>query len=171
MTVVALLLLSLLPALVIAAALKDLTSMTIPNWISGLLILGFIPAAWAAGLDLMAVAGHLAVGLVALLVGMGLFAGRIIGGGDAKLMAASALWLGMADASVAAVWIGLFGGLFCVSLILARRNFQPYAISMGGWVSQLLEPKGDIPYGVAICAGVLMVFPASPIAIALTALG
>lgn len=171
MTLIHLFLVSLVPALVIVAALKDLTSMTIPNWISGLLILGFAPAAWASGLDLAAVGGHLAAGVLALAVGIGLFAGRIIGGGDAKLMAAAALWLGWGSAGMAALWIGLFGGAFCLLLILARRGFQPYVVGMGGWAGRLLEPKGDIPYGVAICAGVLMVFPASPVALALTALG
>ena len=33
------------PALVIFGALRDLTSYIIPNWMSGLLILGFAPAA------------------------------------------------------------------------------------------------------------------------------
>lgn len=171
MNIFNLLLISLLPALVIAAALKDLTSMTIPNWISGLLILGFIPAAWAGDLGFIQVVGHFAIGLAALLIGMGLFAARVIGGGDAKLMAASALWLGMESAGVAALWIGVFGGLFCLILILARQNLQLYAMGRDGWVGQLLEPKGDIPYGVAIAAGVLMAFPASPIATAMTFMG
>lgn len=171
MTVLNLLLVSLLPGLVIVAALKDLTSMTIPNWISGLLIVGFVPAAWAAGLGMAAVGGHLAAGALALAVGIGLFAGRVIGGGDAKLMAAAALWLGWGSAGLAALWIGLFGGAFCLLLILARRGFQPYASGLGGWAGRLLEPKGDIPYGVAICAGVLTAFPACTVAVALTSLG
>lgn len=171
MTAMNLLLISLLPALVITAALKDLTSMTIPNWISGVLILGFGAASWASGLGWGDVGAHLATGLLALAVGIGLFAARIIGGGDAKVMAAAALWLGWQNAGVAALWIGLFGGAFCLLLIMARRGFQPYVSGMGGWAGRLLEPKGDIPYGVAICAGVLMAFPASPIAVALASQG
>ena len=50
MEVLQLVLLAILPALVIVAGLKDLTSMKIPNWISGLLILGFFPAALLLGL-------------------------------------------------------------------------------------------------------------------------
>ena len=56
MEVLQLILLAILPALAIVAALKDLTSMKIPNWISGLLILGFVPAALLVGLAPMAVA-------------------------------------------------------------------------------------------------------------------
>ncbi|MBU2116421.1 MAG: prepilin peptidase, partial [Alphaproteobacteria bacterium] len=81
--------LSLLPALVIAAGLKDLTSMTIPNWISGILVIGFFPAALAVGLAPMAMATHVGVAIAALFVGAGMFALRWIGGGDAKLIAAS----------------------------------------------------------------------------------
>jgi len=32
-----------------------------------------------------------------------------------------------------------------------------------GWVSRLMEPRGDIPYGVAIAAGALMAWPSSPL--------
>lgn len=171
MTLLHLLLISFLPALVITAGLKDLTSMTIPNWISIALIAGFPPAAWAAGLDLSAVAGHLAVGVGALLVGMGLFATRVIGGGDAKLMAAASLWLGMQSAGVFLLWTGVAGGLFCLAVIMARQNLRAYVVGADGWVGQLMEPKGDIPYGVAICAGVLAAFPGSPVATGLSILG
>ena len=37
------------PALAIAAALSDATTMTIPNWISATLVVAFFPAAMAAG--------------------------------------------------------------------------------------------------------------------------
>ena len=61
MEVLQLILLAILPALVIVAGLKDLTSMKIPNWISGLLILGFFPAALLLGLQPSAIGIHLAV--------------------------------------------------------------------------------------------------------------
>ena len=32
---------------------------------------------------------------------------------------------------------------------------------MPGWGQRLLQPKGDIPYGVAIAAGALMAYPHS----------
>ena len=169
MILASLALVSLLPALVITAALKDLTSMTIPNWISGLLVIAFVPVAWVAGLEPMQILGHLGVGVLALLLSMGLFAARVVGGGAAKLLAAAALWLGLESSGLFLLWTGMAGGVFCLTLIAARRNFQAYAV--GGWVGHLLEPKGDIPYGVAICAGALAAFPASPIAVGLAALG
>lgn len=161
MDTVTLLLLSLLPCLVIAAGLHDLTTMKIPNWISGVLILGFFPAAFAVGLEPMAVAVHVGVAVCALLVGMGLFAMRIIGGGDAKLMSASCLWLGLTGSGMFMLWTGMAGGVFCLMLIYARTQIRPYVSSGPGWVHQLLEPKADIPYGVAIAIGALMAFPSS----------
>ena len=95
MDTLTLILLSILPALAITAGLKDLISMTIPNWISGVLVVGFFPAALAVGLAPMAMAAHVGVAIAALFIGAGMFALRWIGGGDAKLIAASCLWLGV----------------------------------------------------------------------------
>ena len=156
-----LMLLAILPALAIVAGLKDLTSMTIPNWISGLLILGFFPTALISGLAPMEMAAHVGVGLLALFVGAGVFALRWIGGGDAKLIAASCLWLGLSGSGMFLLWTGVFGGLFCLALLFARFYARPYVGAFPGWTVRLLEPKGDIPYGVAIAAGVLMAYPAS----------
>ena len=161
MDTVTLLLLSLLPGLTIAAGIRDLTTMTIPNWISAALILGFFPAAFMVGLSPMSVLTHVGIAACALFVGMGLFAARIIGGGDAKLMAAACLWLGLSGSGAFMLWTGVAGGLFCLTLIFARTQVRPYVAGGPDWVHQLLEPKGDIPYGVAIAVGVLMAFPSS----------
>ena len=71
MEAVRLALLAILPALVIVAGLKDLTTMKIPNWISGLLILGFFPAALVIGLAPAAIGLHVGIGVAALLIGLG----------------------------------------------------------------------------------------------------
>ncbi|HYD28560.1 A24 family peptidase [Brevundimonas sp.] len=155
--------LAILPALAILAGLKDLTSMKIPNWISGLLILGFFPAALLMGLPPTAFAIHIGVAVAALLLGMGLFAVRLLGGGDVKLMASAILWLGPGGAGLFLVWTAVIGGLFCAALLLARAWLQPYVANGPGWAARLMEPKGDIPYGVAIAAGVLAAYPASPL--------
>ena len=56
------------------------------------------------------------------------------------------------------------GGLFAVDLLQARNYGQAYVGRAPAWVVRMLEPKGDIPYGVAICAGALAAFPASALA-------
>lgn len=161
MDTLTLMLLASLPALVIIAGLKDLTSMTIPNWISLILIGAFFPTALAVGLPLSTVAAHVGVAVLALFVGAGMFALRWIGGGDAKLMAASCLWLGVSGSGYFLLWTGIAGGVFCLALIFARFHARPFLPGAPGWVSQLMEPKGDIPYGVAIAAGALLAYPAS----------
>jgi prepilin peptidase CpaA len=158
-----LLLLGVMPALVIVAGLKDLTTMRIPNWISLLLIVFFFPAALVMGLPPLTIGIHVGVAFAALVVGAGMFALRWIGGGDAKLLAAACLWLGLQGSGMFLLWTGMMGGLFCLTLLFARFHSRPYLIGAPGWVVHLMEPKGDIPYGVAIAAGALMAYPASPL--------
>ena len=162
MDTVTLILLGVMPALAIVAGLKDLTSMKIPNWISGLLILAFFPAALAVGLDPMTVAANLGVAALALVIGAGMFALRWIGGGDAKLLAASCLWMGMSGVAPFLIYTGIAGGAFCLLLMTARQYFPMVAPSVSqGWVINLMQPKGDIPYGVAIAIGALLALPES----------
>jgi prepilin peptidase CpaA len=155
--------LAILPALAIIAALKDLTSMRIPNWISGLLVLGFFPAALLAGLPPAALAVHAGVAALALLIGMGLFALNFLGGGDVKLMAAVCLWLGVSGSTVFVLWTAAIGGAFCLVLLLARARLASRVTGGPGWLTRLLEPRGPIPYGVAIAAGALVAWPSSPL--------
>lgn len=152
-----------LPALVIAAAVKDLTTFTIPNWISLALVAAFLPAALTAGLPLPAIGLHLAVGFGALLMGMGLFALRWIGGGDAKLMAAAVLWLGWSPLLPFLVVTMFAGGALSLGLITLRRPLlRPLVLSGPPWFVRLAEPKESVPYGLAIAAGALFAFPQSP---------
>jgi prepilin peptidase CpaA len=152
-----------MPALVIVAGLRDLTTMKIPNWISGLLVVLFFPTALIIGLSPVTVATNVGLAALALVVGAGMFALRWIGGGDAKLIAASCLWLGVAGSGMFLLYTGLMGGLFCLALLFARFHARPYLLDAPGWIVQLMEPRGDIPYGVAIAAGALMAYPASPL--------
>ena len=163
MDLLTLALLGVMPALAIVGGLNDLTTMKIPNWISGLLVVLFFPAAVAVGLPLSDLAIHLGGGVLALLVGAGMFALRWIGGGDAKLMAAACLWLGLTGSGMFLLWTGLVGGVFCLALLFARFHARPYLAGAPGWIAQLMEPKGDIPYGVAIAAGALLAWPESPL--------
>lgn len=151
--------LGVMPALVIMGGLHDLLTMKIPNWISLALVLLFFPAALLVGLGPAAVAIHVGVGLAALFIGAGMFALRWIGGGDAKLMAATCLWLGLSGSGMFLLWTGVVGGLFCLFLMMARQHLQMVTPFAPGWVTRVLEPKGDIPYGVAIAIGALLAFP------------
>jgi prepilin peptidase CpaA len=145
------------------AALSDATSMTIPNWISAILAAAFFPVALLAGVPLPQIGLSVAIGLAALVIGATMFALRWIGGGDAKLFAASALWLGLSGLGAFLIWTALAGGALALALLSARRvsELTGLPIRKPGWVERLLAPAGDIPYGIAIAAGGLAAFPNS----------
>jgi len=167
MDILLLIVLGVFPALVIVGGLHDLITMKIPNWISLALIAAFFPVALLVGAAPIDIAIHVGIGVAALIVGMGMFAAGWIGGGDAKLLAASCLWMGISGMAPFLVWTGITGGLFCLFLIMARQYFPMVASSVSqNWVITLMQPKGDIPYGVAIAAGALLALPESGLLLA-----
>lgn len=154
------LVLLIFPALVIAGGLKDITSYTIPNWIPLALIGAFPVAAIASGLPLTTLGVQLAVGVVALIAGMAMFAARWIGGGDAKLFAAAGLWLGWPAALTYVGFTAIAGGGLAVALLALRSAaIRPYVPSGPAWLARLAEPGENVPYGVAIAVGALIAFP------------
>ena len=155
-------LVSLLPILAILAALKDLTSYIIPNWISLALAGAFALLAAAAGLPLPIIGVHVAAGLVALLAGMVMFALGWIGGGDAKLLSACCLWFGWPDGREFLLDTALAGGAFALLLLAVRGQLvRPFLPLLSGWAGRLTTPGEPAPYGVAIALGALIAFPSS----------
>lgn len=147
------------PACLVWAAFSDLKSMLIPNRLCLILAVAFFPTALLLGLSPMAILQHTGIGFAGLVIGFAAFAFRVIGGGDAKLMAAAALWFDPTGALVFLIYTAIVGGVFTVLLVVARQYLQIYTPSMPQWLQTLLKPKGDIPYGVAICAGGFLAIP------------
>lgn len=155
-------------ALVLAAAVSDAASFTIPNRIPLALLALFPVAALVVGVPLPILGIHMAVGLAALIAGMAMFALRWMGGGDAKLIAAAALWLGAPAMPAFLLGVALLGGgLAFVILALRSAPIRPIIVLGPPWVSRLADPGQGIPYGVAIAAGALWALPASPFGAAL----
>src|SRR5436305_13007587 len=84
----------LFPALMAFAASSDLLTMTISNRVSLILVGSFFALAIWSGMPLPDIGMHIGAGLAVLVVTFTFFAMGWIGGGDAKLAAATALWLG-----------------------------------------------------------------------------
>ncbi|MDP3855659.1 prepilin peptidase [Phenylobacterium sp.] len=165
-------LLFVFPALVIVAALRDVTTYTIPNWISGGLILAFVPAALALGLPLETIGLQFAIGVAALVAGMAMFALGWIGGGDAKLFAAAALWLGWPAAVTFLLATGVGGGALAMGLLSLRSSRARAFVPAGpAWFNRLATPGESVPYGVAIAVGALVAFPTSAVLKAFAGLG
>lgn len=151
-------------ALVLTGAVRDLVSYTIPNWISGA-ILALLPVAiLAADLSLATAGLHVAIGVGVLIAAMAMFAFRWIGGGDAKLFAAAAFWMGWPAVTDFMLWTALTGGVLAVVLMSMRRPpLRPLVLLGPPWLVKLSEPGGAAPYGVAIAVGALVALPRSPL--------
>lgn len=89
-----LLIITIFPLAMALAAATDLFSMTVPNWISLLLVAGFAVLAPLVGIGWSEAGLHVALALGALILTFAMFSLGWIGGGDAKLFAATCLWLG-----------------------------------------------------------------------------
>ncbi|NQE64003.1 prepilin peptidase [Caulobacter sp. RHG1] len=158
-------LLLVFPVLAVIGGLKDLTSYTIPNWISLALIAAFFPAALISGAPLGEIGLCLAVGLGALVLGMGMFAAGWIGGGDGKLFAVCALWVGASGALPFLLYTCLAGGALTFAILFLRSGFFTPIVAGGpGWLRNLGKEGGDLPYGVAIAIGALAAFPEGALA-------
>jgi len=145
------------PTLFAIGAMTDLVSYRIPNWVSLALAGAFVVAAAAGGMPLSTFGWHLLVGLGGLVVGFTLFAFNIVGGGDAKLFAAGALWAGPAYIAKYCFAFALAGGAFAVAVLVMRRVPLPAGAVRIPFVHQLLQPKAGLPYGVALGIGALIV--------------
>ena len=152
-----------LPALLVAAAGWDLTSFTIPNGLQAALLGAFVLFIAAAGLSLPVVGWHVLAGCVGLLMGFGFFAAGWIGGGDAKLFAAMALWLGFHDIVPYALVASVFGGALTLALLALRERPLPAFLMRYPWVMRLHDRKAGIPYGVALAAGAFILLPQTEI--------
>jgi prepilin peptidase CpaA len=157
-------LLLIFPALVIVGGLRDAVSYTIPNWVSLALVAAFPVAALVLGAPLGLIGVNFAVAAAALVVGMGMFAMGWVGGGDAKLFAAAALWLGLPALLPYLFVTCLAGGALTFGLLGLRSPWlRPLVLSGPSWMVRLAEPGESVPYGLAIAVGALTAFPSAPL--------
>lgn len=153
--------LTVFPAVVVFAGAMDLFTMTIPNRISLAMVAGFVLLAPWAGLGPSAIAYHAAAGLLVLAVGVLLFIPGWIGGGDAKLAAAVALWLGFENLFSYLFCAALAGGSLGLLFMSVRAHPLPVFVSTQPWAVRLHDRRSGIPYGIALAAGALLVYPST----------
>jgi prepilin peptidase CpaA len=151
--------LMLFPALMAFAASSDLLTMTISNRVSIALIAGFFALALLIGLAPMVILMHVGAAALVLVIAFVFFARGWIGGGDAKLAAATALWLGFDHLMAYLVYASLFGGLLTLLLLQARMMPLPSLLSGQTWAQRLHQKDAGVPYGIALAASALVVYP------------
>ncbi len=148
------------------AAISDLLTMTIPNRVSLILIVSFCLLSPLSGLALPAVGMHALGAAIVFGICFALFALNTIGGGDAKLLSAAALWFGYDPALLSFLtYVGVIGGLVTLAILLIRSQANTIlAIGLPVPNSVLMAKK--IPYGIAIAIGGFLAFPSSPLFVA-----
>ena len=155
------------------AAVGDLCERRIPNALTfPLLIVGLIWAVWFGGLAGLAEA----VGACALLALPYIFLFLFFGGGagDAKLMGAIGAWLGFRQGLTVLACVAIAGGILAIVKAIAQKRLKylltSVFVSFYGFILYLITHRTmkladeqtdikqpgdlDIPYGVAIFAGV-----------------
>ena len=148
------------PFCMLYAAVSDLLSMTIANRVSLLLVAIFLVVAPLTGMEWQAFGWHLAAGATVLAVTFTLFALGGMGGGDAKLLAATALWMGMGiELLQYLVYASVYGGLLTLFILIYRRS--PLSVYTGHnlLLRNFADKSVGVPYGIALGIAGLMVFP------------
>jgi prepilin peptidase CpaA len=153
----------ILPFCLAYAAFSDLFTMTIPNRISAILLATFIVVAPLAGLDTAQIGLHIAAAAIVFAVCFCLFAVNVMGGGDAKLLTASAVWFGLSASLVSfLIYVSVFGGLLTLAVLLLRLK-ENTILAAGIPVPYLLLTAKKIPYGIAVALGGFAAYPSSPL--------
>jgi len=151
------------PFCMVFAALTDLLSMTIANRVSLLLVVTFAVLAAVTGMDLSTIGWHAAAFAVVLAATFCLFAIGVMGGGDAKLAAATALWMGFGPPLLSYLVTSAFLGGALTLFILAFRNSGLAQIAGRNPFLRNLGGTDGVPYGIALGLGGLVAYPQSPL--------
>ena len=152
---------TLFPLLLIIAGAGDALSLRIPNWLTALTALLFVPMAIATAMPLDQFGFHVLTGVALFAAGFALFAAGLFGGGDAKLLAAAGLWFGWPQTVPFLVLTALAGGLLALVIGSWSAIAMSSEIHGGSWAKRLSAVKPNVPYGYAFAAGAILAFPES----------
>jgi prepilin peptidase CpaA len=148
-----------LPFLLVLAAIFDCFTLKIPNWLTALIALSFFPVALIMGLPAADYLWHVGIAIVTLTVGFALYAANLFGGGDAKMIAASALWFSWPALLPFLVYTALAGGVLAFIMLLWSKLRVDQEIRGHTWVAKVDAIKLNVPYGIAIAAGGILAYP------------
>jgi prepilin peptidase CpaA len=139
----------------------DVTRYTIPNWLVGSVVILW-PLALYLSPETMDWKMALAAAGLLFVIGYVLFALKVMGAGDAKLIAALGLWVGWNYLSEFVMLFAILGGIFCL-FVLAVRTIKPYLPGKERFKPRLFQKKAPLPYGVAIAGAFLVLMYANEI--------
>jgi prepilin peptidase CpaA len=145
--------------LVSAAAVSDMHSYRIPNWLTALIAALFLPMALWAGFDLSTIGVHYLTGIGLLLFGYMLFSFGIFGGGDAKLAAACGVWFGISGSPAFLSAAVLCGGVLATAMLMWTIGKYIVQLDLGDFIPGLRKVMPQLPYGIALAAGAILAMP------------
>lgn len=151
-------------AVLVLAAYSDFKQFTIPNSYAASLIFLFIPSfclLYFFQNDVVIFSSfqsHIFAFLIILAVTVLLYAFKLLGAGDSKLMAAVGLWLGLSGLVPFLFYMSLTGGVLAGLTLYLRKNPKFPKAAEGSWLNAAQEGDQRLPYGIAISVGALMAF-------------
>lgn len=151
------------PFCMLFAAISDMLSMTIANRVPVLLVAVFALVAPLSGMDWATYGWHFAAGGLVLVATFGLFAMGGMGGGDAKLLAGTAVWMGFNVHLVEYLVISTFlGGLLTLGILSYRNSALSVYTRQNAFLRHFANEETGVPYGIALGIGGLIAYPDSP---------
>jgi prepilin peptidase CpaA len=151
------------PLLMAYAASSDLLTMRIANWLVLALAVAYLALAFFAHLPLAEIGVSVGAAAVVLVIAFAFFAFGWIGGGDAKLVAATTLWVGFGLMLPFLIYAALLGGGLTLLILAVRRYPLPAALQRVRWIDRLHDAKSGVPYGIALAIAGLLVYPETTI--------
>jgi prepilin peptidase CpaA len=151
--------LTFFPAMMAFAASSDFLTMTIANRVSLILVGGFALLAVLTGTGASDLLWHVAAAALVLAVVFIFFTRGWVGGGDAKLAAATVLWLGFAHLVDYLFYASILGGVLTLLIIYFRKMPLPQVFVGRQWAERLHRGDSGVPYGIALAAAALIVYP------------
>jgi prepilin peptidase CpaA len=155
--------LAFFPVLMALSASMDLLTFTIPNRLCAVLALGYLVFAVLLGVSAADILLNISCALAILVIAFVMFSFGWIGGGDAKLAAATAAWLGWTAILNYGLAAALFGGILTLILLSARAAPLPAVFGRVEWLARLHNVNTGVPYGIALAAAGLLQYPNSSI--------
>ena len=147
------------PLLMAYAASSDLLTMRIANWLVMALAVSYVVLAVAAQLSWTEIGMSFGAAAIVLVIAFAFFAFGWIGGGDAKLVSGTALWMGFSFMLPYVVYSALLGGGLTLLILAVRRYPLPTALARIRWIDRLHDTKSGVPYGIALAIAGLLVYP------------
>ena len=147
----------LFAAALVWGATSDLLWLRIPNWVV-VTIAALYPVYVLSAAQPIGWQGALVLAGLVFAIGFALYSFRLLGGGDVKFLAVVALWAGPVQITAFMLSTAIIGGLLAIMATTPLRLLLPYMAAATGVDADIRQlMKLQIPYGIAIAAGGLVV--------------